>query len=105
MGHAETTTDSQRLRFGFYQVRKRGRLIEEGFFYAEDLPESDLECLRGIVAQNPKLRLLTVSQFREWVFWRIAYKRRANIIGFNLPFDLSRLALDHQPARGDTMRG
>lgn len=30
----ETTTDaSQALRFGFFQVRKRGRLLREGIFY------------------------------------------------------------------------
>jgi hypothetical protein len=34
-----------------------------------------------------------------------AYKLRAAIVGFNLPFDISRLAIRHAPARSKKMRG
>ena len=102
----ETTTHpSQRGRFGAYQVYKGTVLHEFGFFYADDIPPADLECLRRVVASMPHARLLTVSQFREWVFWKIGYRRRARIFGFNLPFDISRTATGNSPARGETMRG
>ena len=34
-------------------------------------------------------------EFVDRVFWPIAYKARAQVVGFNLPFDLSRLATAH----------
>ena len=34
-----------------------------------------------------------------------AYDLRASIVGFNLPFDISRLAIKHGSARGKAMRG
>jgi hypothetical protein len=38
-------------------------------------------------------------------FYDVAYETRALIVGFNLPFDLSRLANDVAPARGDMVGG
>src|SRR5215813_6855907 len=49
----ETTTDpSQRLRFGSYQLRDRGKLLERGVFYAEDMPQADLEVLRSTFTEE-----------------------------------------------------
>ncbi len=50
------------------------------------------------------MKALTRAQFVEDVFYGFGYDLRATIIGFNLPFDLSRLAVAHGPARGK-MRG
>src|ERR1700722_8737343 len=44
------------------------------------------------------------TAFVEDVFFRRGYELRATIVGFNLPFDISRLALGWVPARGK-MRG
>jgi hypothetical protein len=38
--------------------------------------------------------------FVERVFWRCAYRARAWVVGFNLPFDLSRLAVAFGEGRG-----
>ena len=38
----------------------------------------------------------------EWIerfLFKAAYSTDATIVGFNLPFDVSRLAIDHAPAR------
>jgi len=96
----ETTTDeAQQLRIGTYQVRVGSRMKEQGFFYdPEALSREELATLRAEAAKQ-KLRCLTKDDFVETVFYRIGYELRASIIGFNLPFDLSRLALDHNPAR------
>jgi len=45
------------------------------------------------------LDLLTVDEFLNELY-RAGYKGRSLIVGFNLPFDLSRLAFDVAPARG-----
>ena len=39
------------------------------------------------------------------VLYRYGYHYGGSIVGFNLPFDLSRLAIKPGSARGDTMRG
>ena len=50
------------------------------------------------------LKCMTHTAFVEDVFFRRGYELRATIVGFNLPFDISRLALGWVPARGK-MRG
>jgi len=105
----ETTTDAtQRLTFGSYRFFVKGRCLEEGLFYGDDLPAEKLGILRRYVATHPadtvqdgvrELRLLTRSEFVKELY-RTAYKSRCLLVGFNLPFDLSRIAYDVAPARG-----
>lgn len=101
----ETTIDAaQRLRVGFFQVRKSGELMREGVFYdPEALSEADLRTLASYAAAQG-IEALPVSVFRTEVFLTVGYLWRGAIVGFNLPFDLSRIAIDHGPARG-SMRG
>ncbi len=101
----ETTIDAaQRLRVGFFQVRKSDELMREGVFYdPEALSEADLATLASY-AKARGLEALPVAEFRSEVFLTVGYLWRGAIVGFNLPFDLSRIAIDHGPARG-SMRG
>jgi len=101
----ETTIDAaQRLRVGFFQVRKCGQLMREGVFYdPEALSEADLENL-ACYATAQGIEALPVAVFRNDVLLTVGYQWRGAIVGFNLPFDLSRIAIDHGPARG-SMRG
>jgi hypothetical protein len=46
-----------------------------------------------------KICLLTRQEFVERVFYRSAFEVGAQIVGFNLPFDLSRLAIGQASAR------
>lgn len=102
----ETTTDpAQSLRFGFYQLRKDTDLDEAGFFFdPEGLTESELILLRSY-ATTHDFKVMTVAEFVENVLFGIAYELGAIIVGLNLPFDLSRLAIGHGPARTKSMRG
>jgi hypothetical protein len=101
----ETTIDAtQRLRFGFYQIRRCEKLEQEGMFYDPNAVTVDEEKQLCGYAQSQGLETLTVSQFRSEVFLKYGYTRRGLIVGFNLPFDLSRIAIDHSPARRH-MRG
>lgn len=101
----ETSIDAaQRLRVGFFQVRQGQALKREGLFYdPEALTEADLATL-GRYASAKGLEALLVSDFRSGVFLYVGYGLRGTVVGFNLPFDLSRIASDHGPARG-SMRG
>lgn len=101
----ETTIDAaQQLRAGAYQFREHGQLREEGLFYDPlSLSAQEVLTLRSY-ARNNDLVLRTVADFIDTVFFGLAYQRNALIIGFNLPFDISRIAIDHDSARR-SMRG
>ncbi len=100
-----TTTAEQRLRVGCYQLRKKKELVEEGLFFdPKALNSKERRRLLGY-ARRHDLKLRTVSEFIEAIFYRQAYLLNALIIGFNLPFDLSRLAIKHGPAKGKKMGG
>ena len=101
----ETTIDAtQRLRVGFYQVRCEHQLYQEGFFYDPNTLTADEQALLHGYAQSNGLLPLRISDFRTEVFLTFGYTQCGTIIGFNLPFDLSRIALGHGPARRN-MRG
>lgn len=105
----ETTVDaSQRLLFGSYRYCRweSGILVcvEEGLLYADDLPASNpdgFSILQQYARTNvatvaagfsTDLHLLSRSAFLKDVFFPAACEAKALIVGFNLPFDISRLA-------------
>ena len=51
------------------------------------------------------LRLLSQARFVEKVFFAAGYDGRARVIGFNLPFDISRIAVDVTDGRGRNRGG
>lgn len=109
----ETSTDpSQRLLFGTYRYARWAtpttlRCVEEGLFYADELPTEDpagfaeLECY----ARRHQLPLMSRHEFVVSRFYPAACGARALVVGFNLPFDLSRLALGAGEARGPNYGG
>jgi len=117
----ETTTDAaQSLTFGSYRYfrlhwigwRPLLSCVEEGLFYADDLPARDPEGywrLRTYAAKRDasteegmprRLRFLSRTEFVNTILFQEAFKKRSLIVGFNLPFDLSRLAVSWGAARG-----
>jgi hypothetical protein len=106
---AETRVDAtQKLTFGSYRFIVAGQCLEEGLLYGHHLPKAQLRVLEEYAAHHPaetvqggvkELRLLTRREFLK-LFYDLAYKARCLVVGFNLPFDLSRLAFDFAPARG-----
>lgn len=108
----ETTADAaQALRFGTYQFRNGEMLDEEGIFYDPDgVTPAELQHLTTY-ADEHRLQMRTRANFVDEIFFARAYQLRASIVGFNLPFDISRLAISHGTARTPmadetgTMRG
>ncbi len=107
----ETTTDpSQRLKFGAYQIRHDGGLLERGLFHADDLPEADIAVLRAVLVEEmpsddgERLMLRSRAEFVEEVIFKWGQEVGGLIVGFNLPFDLSHIATRHTYGKRD-MRG
>jgi hypothetical protein len=118
----ETTTDStQALKFGCWQYYRRRSggwvCVQEGLFHADDLHRTDpaeMAVLRRYadttwaatdLGKQRRLQLLTRAQFVEKVLFAAAWQGRTRVVGFNLPFDLSRIAIDCSPGRGANRGG
>lgn len=97
----ETRMDAgQALRFGAYQFRKGSELKEAGLFYdPQGISAAEVATLRKY-AKRHGLIVRTRDEFANDMILLRAYQLRARLIGFNLPFDISRLAIDHGVARG-----
>jgi len=95
----ETTTDAaQQLLFGSYRVYDGTKLLQEGLIHADDLDTTSLAKVQQYAAENQaasgrRLRVRSRSDFVEAVLWKVGYRGRGLIVGFNLAFDLSRLAV------------
>lgn len=86
----ETTIDEyQNLTFGSCGRWVNGKLRDFYVFYNEDVTEKDRDTLKSY-ADKHGYKLLSREEFLERVFFPYAYNARAMIVGFNLPFDLSR---------------
>lgn len=94
----ETTTDEfASLRFGTYIVEWFNPLLREierfdaGFFAGESLSKAERQFMEAYC----KAHGLTCMTRREWldkVFFVYGYYAYGAVVGFNLPFDLSRIA-------------
>jgi hypothetical protein len=97
----ETTVDpSQQVRIGTYRVYEGKHLLHQGLFYdplsingREMHVINDWAFLRG-------MEVISVSEFIETVLFKYAYDYRGTVIGFNLPFDISRISINHASAKG-----
>jgi hypothetical protein len=99
-------TADQSLTFGVYRLCKlmegRYTATEEGIFYADDLLATERKVLRSytktavsdVKSFPPRFPLYSRSQFLRRVLWPAIRRDGASVCGLNVPFDLSRLALD-----------
>jgi len=118
----ETTIDAaQRLTFGSWRLYRRSRnsaahspddyrLIEEGIFYDDDISREARAVLDAYARDHwynngCELQLVARRKFVDRVFWYRAYRERALVVGFNLPFDLSRIAVASGVARRGAFAG
>jgi hypothetical protein len=89
----ETTTDTkQELRVGYYRYYTDGQLVDAKFFGPED-------SRRNVCDVYGEASFLSIEQFRH-LLARFAYGTNSLVVGFNLPFDISRIANGWSPARG-----
>ena len=94
----ETTTDTrQELRFGVAQVYADDRLTRLVVFTGQ-IGDPEARTISDW-ADAHHAEVLTVEQFLSEVFLPLAVDMRAVVVGFNLAFDLSRIAADWEPRK------
>lgn len=94
----ETTTNiNQDLKVGFFQIYVNGYLVQDGFFY-KNLSNKEKDVLFEY-SRKRKIEVYSYTQFIYQVFYPVVLKFKALCLGFNLPFDISRIALSYSSAR------
>src|SRR5258708_6760768 len=102
----------QKLNFGIWHFCElQGTeyvAVQEGIFYRDALAPKDIQTILtykqkyladGISSgSDPELTVLSRAEFIERIFWE-SVRAGALIVGFNLPFDISRIALHWTAAR------
>jgi hypothetical protein len=93
----ETTADAYlNLKFGSFGVWVAGKLDRFIIFYSDKIGKKEQAILRNhvrsITVENVKVQLLPLDRFIHEAFYPVVYYSHALLVGFNLPFDISRLA-------------
>lgn len=100
----ETTTDcAQRLLFGFFRIYENNRLVLEGIIAADILVNEQMIEVQEYATKH-RLPVYSRERFVEEVFYPEVYERGTLCVGFNLPFDLTRIALRAGCGRGENRK-
>lgn len=92
----ETTSDTvHSLRFGCFQVYWQDYLQNQGLFYDPSLTSEHDRHILTAAAVEHGLELMELADFIDDVFLRVVYDLTGLCVGFNLPFDISRIARGH----------
>jgi hypothetical protein len=87
----ETTFDTfQNLKFGVFQIYSKGSLTFQGMFY--DTKNISRIELKEIKNYNSDFLLMTKEYFIHKIFYKLVYEQKFLCMGFNLFFDLTRIA-------------
>ena len=127
----ETTIDTyQNLKVGYFEIYEKNKLVENGFFYNElanrmgdinirlqtedktlffqnPMAEEEVKILLEY-AEKEDIKVYTKKQFLENIFFLECYMKETPCIGYNLPFDLARIAgkagnTVKNPTKGDIL--
>ncbi|MGP6220500.1 hypothetical protein [Caldiplasma sukawensis] len=97
----ETTIDQyQNLTFGSCLIQKKisTGIKEEWYLFYGNILEDKIQILLDY-GKKHNIDVMSVREFVDNVFYPYAYKMRCEVIAFNLPFDISRLAINYGTAR------
>jgi len=102
----ETTTDEyQNLKFGSFVVYSKCVLEKRGIFYnPKCISRSESKILELFCRRN-NIPLYNLETFIAEIFYQEVYFKKALCVGFNLSFDLSRLAISYGYTRGNMKGG
>ncbi len=102
----ETTTDMyQNLKFGSFRIYQNNIHEHSGLFHdPKIISDKELKTIKNFCKRH-MIDLYTRKEFIEKIFYPEIYYLGTLCVGFNLPFDLSRLAIGYGSARGSMKNG
>jgi hypothetical protein len=96
----ETATDyAMAPLYGFFQIRERDELVLEGIIEGDGLGTRDGGIIREF-ARAIGLEVVSRARFVDEYFYPEVYQLGTLCVGFNLPFDLTRLPVHVGSGRG-----
>ncbi|WP_340818282.1 hypothetical protein [Methanolobus sp. WCC4] len=102
----ETTIDQyQNMKVGFFQKYHEGYLQYEGLFYDPSmLNDREVKILKDY-SEKHCIELYRHEEFVDGVFYPEVFGLKSLCVGFNLAFDISRLAMFGNPSKGKNRGG
>ncbi|WP_319507631.1 hypothetical protein [uncultured Methanolobus sp.] len=102
----ETTTDQYyNLKIGYFQIYQDGYIHHYGLFYNPDiLTDIEIKICKTYTDRH-NIALYTLKEFMDNVFYKEVYNFRSLCIGYNLPFDISRISKKVGDSRKQNKRG
>jgi len=102
----ETTTDHyQNLKIGYFRVYQSGYRQHHGLFYHPYMLDDKESQILETFAEKEHIPLYEVDEFIDGVFYKEVFEKRSLCVGFNLAFDISRLAFDVGQSRKNNKGG
>ena len=102
----ETTDDQyQNLKFGSFQIYHNGNFQYNGLFYNPEALDKTEKKNLDAYSRKHDIEQYTLDEFVDKVFYPEVFELKTLCIGFNLPFDLSRLAKRYGDSRGKNRGG
>jgi len=102
----ETTIDEyQNLKIGYFLIFQEGTLQHHGLMYDPSMLDIKETKIIKSYAKNNHIPLYTFEEFIDDVFYPEVYCLRTLCVGFNLAFDISRLAYRSGNSRGTKNAG
>ena len=95
----ETTDDEfQNLKFGSFIIENDIEQLRGIFYNSKNISKSELKELERYAKDN-NIILFKVDKFINEIFYPEVLNAKTLCVGFNLPFDLSRLAIHYSDGR------
>lgn len=97
----ETTTDEfQNLKFGSVLIIDKDKTEYRALFYNPEIMAKELLELKKF-SRNNNIDLYSLEDFIDKIFYPEILDARTLCVGFNLPFDLTRIAFHYAEAKGN----
>jgi len=102
----DTETVNHELTFGAFEFYDRRKLVKRAVFYRDDLPTTDPVAFKLLqaICRNLEVPLYSLAYVFSAYIWGMR-KRGGTVTGFNISYDLSRIASSWEPATASTRRG
>ncbi|NPE28390.1 hypothetical protein HNV12_10545, partial [Methanococcoides sp. SA1] len=102
----ETTIDQyQNFKIGYFQIYQDGYIQHEGMFYDTSMLSDAESTVCKKYTSKHDIPLYTLNEFIDDVFYNEIYHLKALCVGFNLPFDISRISKRVGDSRGKNKGG
>lgn len=102
----DTETVNHELTFGAFEFHDRRKLVKRAVFYRDDLPTTAPVAFNKLqaICRGLGVPLYSLAYVFSAHIWRMR-KRGGTFTGFNISYDLSRIASGWEPATATSRRG